>query len=237
MRKYSILFVLLWSISFLSVALDAEGDLHMKIMRTLKAGPPEVYSGYAFFTFQAPTPVRYVGIAFLHEQFRKVHLFQRNDKGVFFFAYPIPEGMTHLDYRLIIDGLWITDPLNPFTYQDSQGISISRFEFPKEQVSLRLRSPIIREEEQRIIFYFQAEPGKDIYLAGSFARWDPYLYRMEEIRPGLYTLSLRLLPGTYYYAFYKDGKRMLDPLNKEWRRSKDGQEASVLIVPSSSRIP
>ncbi|MCX7786363.1 MAG: glycogen-binding domain-containing protein [Spirochaetes bacterium] len=234
MRKYSILIALLATINILAIASDSEGDLHIKVMRTLKAVPPELYNGYAFFTFQPQTSVRYVGIAFLHEQFRRVHLFQRNDKGVLFFTYRIPEGMTHLDYRLVVDGLWITDPLNPNSYQDSQGISISRFEFLKEQVSITSRSPIIREEEQKVVFLFQAEPGKDIYLTGSFARWDPYLYRMEEVRPGLYTLSLRLLPGTHFYAFYKDGKRIRDPLNKEWRKSKEGQEASILIVPPRS---
>ncbi len=234
MRKYSLLIILLSIITALAAASDSEGDLHIKVMRTSKAAPPQIHNGHVFFTFQTKTPVRYVGIAFLHEQFRKVHLFQRNDKGVLFFAYPIPEGMTHLDYRLIVDGLWTTDPLNPYTYLDSQGISLSRFEFPKEQLMITSRSPIIREEEQQVVFVFQAEPGKDIYLTGSFARWDPYLYRMEEVRPGLYTLTLRLLPGTHYYAFYKDGKRIRDPLNKEWRRSKEGQEASVLIVPSRS---
>jgi hypothetical protein len=234
MRKYSLCFILLVSIPFFSTAGDMEGDLHIKVMRTLKAGPPEVYNGYAFFTFQTHTPVRYVGISFLHEQFRKVHLFQRNDKGVLFFAYPIQEGMTHLDYRLIVDGLWITDPLNPHTYQDSQGVSISRYEFPKEQIRVSLKSPLIRETEQQVVFYLHTEPGKDIYLSGSFCRWDPYLYRMKEIRPGFYTLSLRLLPGTYYYAFYKDGKRFRDPLNKEWRKNSNGQEASLLVVPPRS---
>ena len=168
MRKYSIFFILLVSIPFFSTAGDVERDLHIKVMRTLKAGPPEVYNGYAFFTFQIQTPVRYVGISFLHEQFRRVHLFQRNDKGVLFFAYPIHEGMTHLDYRLIVDGLWITDPLNPHTYQDTQGISISRFEFPKEQITVTLKSPFIREGEQQVVFYLHAETGKDIYLSGSF---------------------------------------------------------------------
>ncbi len=234
MAKYTKLLLLLLSIRVLSTAADLESDLHIKVMRTLKAEPPHVYNGYAFFTFQSQTPVRYVGIAFLHEEFRKVHMFQRNDKNVLFFAYPIQEGMSHLDYRLIVDGLWITDPLNPNAYQDLQGVFISRLEFPREDVNRSLRSPLVHPAEQRVVFYFKAEPGKDIYLTGSFARWDPYLYRMEEVRPGLYTLTLPLLPGTYYYAFYKDGKRTRDPLNKEWSKSKDGQEASILIVPPPS---
>jgi hypothetical protein len=210
-----------------------EEDLHIKIMRTTEPSAPHLYNGYIFFTYKPTKPVRYVGISFAHEQFREVHLFQRNDRGILFFSYPAPAGVGYVDYRLVIDGIWTFDPLNPTTYQDAQGISISRFEFPRTGKETKIQSPILHSAEGKIEFNFQTSPGKAVYVTGSFNRWDPFLYRMQEVRPGLYSLSIRLLPGNYTYAFYMDGKRFPDPLNGKKGWNPDGQEASLLYIPGS----
>ena len=65
---------------------------------------------------------RHVGIAFEHENFQSIHSFQRlyrsddsteTKKSILFYIMQIPEEMRELRYRLVINGLWSTDPLNP----------------------------------------------------------------------------------------------------------------------------
>ncbi|MDR1317399.1 MAG: hypothetical protein LBK13_11060 [Spirochaetales bacterium] len=202
---------------------------HVKIIETAEASAPEIMDDTVFFSCKPQGTVRYVGIAFAHEEFREIHLFERNEYGVLFLFFPIPEELHSLDYRLVIDGLWTTDPENPLKIRDAGGLTLSRFELPVSAVQSVARSPVIREDGQ-VEFNFEASPGMDIYLAGSFNGWDPYMYRLRETRPGLYSLSLRLLQGTYYYMFTVEGRKRLDPLNPNRGQDEDGYEISILFV-------
>ncbi|MDR1179697.1 MAG: hypothetical protein LBK44_04265 [Spirochaetales bacterium] len=202
---------------------------HVKIIETTEASAPEIMDDTVFFSCKPRGDVRYVGIAFAHEEFREIHIFERNEFGVLFIFYPIPEELHSLDYRLVIDGLWVTDPENPLKIRDAAGLSLSRFELPVSAAQPVARSPVIREDGQ-VEFNFEAPPGRDIYLAGSFNGWDPYMYRLRETRPGLYSLSLRLLQGTYYYMFTVEGRKRLDPLNPNRGQDEDGYEISILFV-------
>ncbi|MFQ3621451.1 MAG: hypothetical protein SNJ78_10980 [Spirochaetales bacterium] len=232
MRKVLLCILYIYTLTFgIPYLFAVEGELHSKIVLMQEATAPHVYAGNIFFSYKPTRPVRYVAVAFAHEDFRKQHIFQRNDKGVFFLAYPIPSGLTYVEYRYIIDGLWTIDPLNPLFSQDLQGITLSRFEFPPDSRLSSLKSPVIYPKEQRVVFTFTYEPGQTVYVTGSFSRWDPFLYPMQEVRPGVYTLSLRLLPGTYFYTFYTEGRRIIDPLNPEWRKSPEGHQASLFIMP------
>jgi 1,4-alpha-glucan branching enzyme len=113
--------------------------------------------------------------------------------------------------------------------RDSSGLSLSRYEFPESVAAVRLKSPI-PHKDGTVEFNLKAPPGRLIYLSGSFNGWDPYMYRLAEIRPGLYSLSLRLLPGTYYYIFRSDGKKHIDPLNPNRGHDTEGYEISVLYI-------
>jgi hypothetical protein len=203
---------------------------HIKIVETTEASAPEIIEDAIFFSCKPREAVRYVGIAFAHEEFREVHLFSRNEHGVLFYFYPFPEELRSLDYRLVIDGLWTVDPRNPLKIRGDAGLVFSRFELPAEARRPVLKSPLIRKDGQ-VEFAIETLPGREVHLSGSFNGWDPYMYRLSEVRPGLYSLVLRLLPGTYFYIFHAEGRKYLDPLNPNRGQDSEGYEISVLSVP------
>lgn len=211
-------------------AFEATTELHLKIMGTRDAAPPHLFEGSVFFTHKPIHPVRYVGIAFAHENFRDIHLFRRNEKGVLFFVYPVPEGLHSLDYRLVVDGLWTTDPTNPLRYRDAAGVSLSRFEVPPETPKAVIKSPVVNRRAGTVEFNLKAPAGKSIFLAGNWNGWDPFMHRFREVEPGLYTFSLRLLPGTYQYYFFSEGNRATDSLNPQRGVDAEGYEVSILRV-------
>ena len=85
-----------------------------------KPGAPVVTDDYIIFT--ADTRHRFVGIAFDFEDYKVIHPFQiltqkDDEENVsrkhMFYVYKRQHKFTELRYRLVFDGLWTTDPLNP----------------------------------------------------------------------------------------------------------------------------
>jgi len=213
-------------------AIDAYtyGELVETIAR---ADRPLITGKYIIFT--APGSVRHAGIAFEHENFQSIHSFQRlyrseddsdTKKSILFYIMQIPEQMKELRYRVVINGLWSTDPLNPdeiFDYSAGMSLSILKIPYQREYKTAV-------ENNGRIRFVYQGESGKRIYLAGTFNNWDPFMYILEEVMPGRYELYLPLPNGVWYYAYFKDGKQIPDTTNREHVYMADGRTASVIAV-------
>ncbi|UTC51375.1 glycogen-binding domain-containing protein [Treponema sp. OMZ 855] len=206
------------------------GELVETIART---DAPLITGKYIIFT--AAGSARHVGIAFEHENFQSIHSFQRlyrsddsteTKKSILFYIMQIPEEMRELHYRLVINGLWSTDPLNPdeiFDYSAGMSLSVLKIPYQKEY-----RTAV--ENNGRTRFVYQGESGKRIYLAGTFNNWDPFMYTLEEVMPGRYELYLPLPNGVWYYAYFKDGKQIPDTTNREHVYMADGRTASVISV-------
>ena len=246
MKKNTVLMLLVIVIIGSTGALDIESyQFADRLLQLKEPGAPEIIGDGVLFT--APSSYRRVGAAFAHEGFSRVYWFRnlrvmRNDisaeeyaqgsedlyrdSGILFHAYTPPEGMRELEYRLIIDGLWTTDPLNPLRRLDAaSGVYRSVVEFPAP----RNREPVIPPPpEGSAVFRFQGPPGERVTVAGSFNRWDPFMYEMRELRPGIYYLSLPLPPGTHYYVFYHQGKRLLDPGNSRKGYNPEGSPVSEI---------
>ncbi|MDR2742951.1 MAG: isoamylase [Treponema sp.] len=209
-------------------------------------GKPEIVDDGVLFT--APSGNRSIGIAFAHEGFAKIYWFQKimkirddpeaadpkkgnedlyRDSGILFHAYPLPKDRRELEYRLIIDGLWTVDPLNPLRRMDERsGI---------------YRSVVILPETPRIptafdgppgtlSFTYRAPPGETITVAGDFNGWDPFMYELRETAPEFYSLVLPLPPGTYHYVFHHRGQRFPDPNNTAKVYSSKGETVSEAVV-------
>ena len=180
---------------------------------------PQIYEDAVVFT--ASSSGRRVGISFAHEGFSKVHWFRQlmlpmpsadviaggrnaplfRDSGMLFHVETIPDGLSNLDYRMIIDGLWTVDPLNTHRVSGSGGLIHSRVSLPQ-----RPRPPSTFDAPAgHLNFAFTAPPGQIITVAGTFNNWDPFMYEMRETRPGSYSLLLALPPGTYQYVFFFRG--------------------------------
>ena len=212
------------------------------------SGPasPVIFEDSVIFT--APSSYRRVGISFAYEGFSKVYWMQklvlprdpidiandgkkRNlemyyDSGMLFHVQQVPDGIPDVDYRMIIEGLWTADPLNPVVVSGSGGILLSRVKIPARTRPV----PTVDSNSRTLHFSFMAPPGETITVGGSFNNWDPFMYEMKETRTGFYTLTLNLPPGTYQYVFYYRGEKYPDPNNNNRVYTKDGKTASQALL-------
>ncbi|MDR0599348.1 MAG: glycogen-binding domain-containing protein [Treponema sp.] len=212
-----------------------------------EAEKPHVIDDTVIFT--VPSTYRRVGIAFGHEGFGKVYWFRRlmvpnedagpwiknkppanqfRDSGMLFYVFTVPEDLSgELEYRLIVDGLWTRDPLNPQSRLDNtSGIVRSVVSLPPIK---RPDSPN-RGPAGALTFTYQAPPGELVTVAGSFNNWDPFMYELREVSPGRYSLSLPLPAGAYQYVFFHRGERRLDPNNPRRLYTRDGKPANEAAV-------
>jgi hypothetical protein len=209
-------------------------------------GKPEIYEDGVLFT--SPSSHRRVGIAFAHEGFSRVYWFQKllvpddpgeavqgkkqpapsyHDSGILFYACTIPGELIELEYRLVIDGLWTYDPLNPLSRTDpASGQLRSLVAVPKIN---RPPAPI-DVSPGTLTFTYLAPPGETVTVAGNFNGWDPFMYELPEISPGRYSLVLPLPPGVYQYVFFHRGERIPDPRNANRIYTREGHVASEVMV-------
>lgn len=215
--------------------------LSAKIIEQLSnVSAPFVKDGRMVFT--AEGKYRYAGIAFSHEGYRKIHTFERivhkdqngnvivdkdgREENFLFFVTEVPENTNSVEYRLIIEGLWTTDPMNPESTIDKKtGLKVSTLQVPYIDSSQR-----VGIENNRVNFVYQGEEGRNISLSGTFNNWDPFMYTLKETKPGFYEFSLPLPPGTYYYTYMDGGIRLEDKTNPDKVYTKDGRTASVIVV-------
>jgi hypothetical protein len=207
---------------------------------------PEIFENGVLFT--ASSAHRRVGISFAHEGYARVHWFRQLmiprdsadflvggrgtpridpniDTGIMFHIEPIPYNIRNMDYRLIIDGLWTTDHLNPHSVIGPSGIVESRVNLPE-----RPRTSIEAAQPGTFRFSFRAAPGEIITVGGSFNNWDPFMYELRETSPGLYTLTLPLSPGRFQYVFFHRGEQVTDPGNPVRLFTREGNTVSEAIV-------
>ena len=208
-------------------------------------GPPQIIDNMAVFT--ASSSLRRVGVAFADEGFARVHWFrplvasadplerirrgrrsgQYRDSGIAFHIREIPEGATQIEYRLVINGLWTTDPTNPNTRRDGiSGSTLSVLSIPpRPQVHHPLRG-----QPYGLHFVFRGPPGETVTVAGSFNNWDPFMYELREGPPGTFSIHIPLPAGRHQYAFFLRGERFPDPYNPVRVFLREGKVASEIVV-------
>ena len=236
-------------------AADIESYQFIDHLRAISVpGKPEIYEDSVLFT--APSSYQRVGISFAYEGYAKVYWFKRlmlpkdpaelaaagknrknidpnKDSGIMFYLQSIPENITNMDYRLIIDGLWTVDPLNPQTISGPSGIVASRVSLPAKSNTAPGTTP-----PGSYRFSYRAPPGESITVGGSFNNWDPFMYELRETSPGFYTLTLPLPPGSFQYVFFHRGEQIPDPANPKKLYTRDGRivsEAAVAPLSGGSR--
>nr|AXS01310.1 hypothetical protein [uncultured bacterium] len=232
-----------------SHAIDVESlDSPLLIDRLLtytEPGAPEVFEDMVIFT--ASSGLRRVGVAFADEGFAKVHWFRQlmiardiqesvgnpknfnpyKDSGITFHVYQVPEGVTEVAYRMVINGLWTTDPVNPDTrYDGKTGLSWSVISIPAREI---VHNPL-KGPPGSLSFVFKGPPGETVSVAGDFNGWDPFMYELREGPAGNYSINIPLPPGTYQYVFFHRGQRYLDPYNGKRVYTKDGRTASEIMI-------
>jgi hypothetical protein len=246
MRTFLAGFLML--IAGFSHAVDIESvnsyQIHDRLLGFSGPGAPEILDNMIIFT--ASSSLRRVGIAFADEGFGKVHWFRQlivprdpldisekekhpnlyKDSGIVFYVHQIPEGVSEIEYRLIVNGLWTSDPSNPNSRRDNSGLFRSVISLPHKETNLYpLNGP-----PGSLNFSFKGPPGETVTVAGSFNGWDPFMYELAEGPAGSYTINIPLPPGKYQYVFFHRGQRCLDPYNTNRIYAKDGKAASEIVI-------
>jgi hypothetical protein len=205
--------------------------LHVELASLSQARPPFVHEEN--LVLSAKGPWRSVGASFEFEHFTQVHAFQRNAQGVFLLVLPIPlETRAPLAYRLILDGVWTSDPANPLRApaRGSVGAELSLAEVPFLSSERPGIWKILQDDGRTVRFRWRGPSGEFVTVAGDFNNWDPFLNELEETAPGLYELSLRLAPGAHFYTFVNRGRVFTDPLNPSVVATMEGKMVSTIVT-------
>ena len=212
-------------------------------------GPSAPFEKNGCIVFSAELGPRYVGIAFDFENYQIIHPFMRkstfDENGdhvntwYFYILEDVPE-TSKIYYRMIVDGLWTTDKLNPNQYYDTQtGIHLSELTVHKRKaLATRINSSDNNglqtagssQLDGATHFVYRGKSGQKVRLAGTFTKWDSWIYELRETSAGLYELDLPLPAGTYYYVYYIGTERFPDATNHERAWTDDGRPISKLVV-------
>jgi len=248
--RFFVLFLIITSFPWVS-AEASEWETYELVSRLLtirEPSAPVIHENSVIFT--ADSSLQRVGIAFAHENFANTYWFRQllvsqdrqnpvilpgerfpsnhRDSGIQFFIYEIPGHLRELEYRMVVNGLWTTDPLNSqFRRDPVSGLSFSVLRLPFRQ---SIPNPLNGLPEG-LSFTFRAPPGEIVTVAGNFNSWDPFMYELKEGPAGIYSLTIPLPPGLYQYVFFHRGERFTDPYNPRRIYSRDGRSASEIVVP------
>jgi hypothetical protein len=125
---------------------------------------------------------------------------------------PYVLGPGNYEYKYIVDGIWITDPDNPFTRGQGDFINSLRAFKPNHVFELSSRAD-----------------AKTVIVTGSFNGWNTGEYRMV-LKDGKWVFPIYLIPGRYTYKFIVDGEWITDPDNPLWEENEFGTGNSVLWI-------
>ena len=252
MKRIRIFVIFLIITSFSPLAAETSNwetyEIIDKLLNLSGPGTPEIHGNFVIFT--AESSLRRVGISFAHENFARVYWYRQLlipresidmivpkgetppdpliDSGIQFHVYEVPSHVMELEYRLIINGLWTTDPINPESRRDPvSSLSMSILRLPPRPV----RPHPLNGQPEGLSFTYRGPPGETITVAGNFNGWDPFMYELREGPRGTYTLTIPLPSGTYQYVFFHRGRRFTDPFNPVRIYGRDGSAASEVVIP------
>ena len=237
MKKRALLFfVAIFSASLF--AFENISDTYMfnnTVLEIEKVSKPYEKGDYIVFTHD--NSARSVGIAFDFENYKIIHQFKIRKivdmnfvekDAVLFYLLEKPRGVKNISYRLIVDGLWTSDPANENSFYDENlGIVVSHLAMKEIEKQKTQSSTAV---QKTVHFLYRGNSGEHIYVTGSFAHWDPWIYEMKETSYGVYELDIALPEGTHYYLFYNGLNSFPDSTNRERAYSTDGKLASVIRV-------
>ncbi|MFW5745863.1 MAG: hypothetical protein ACOC2D_21500 [Spirochaetota bacterium] len=198
-----------------------------------RASAPRFLGDHLLFTYtfgpdRHDGRVHSVEVAFAHEDFSRLYTFERNANDVYVLLYEVPPELEEVRYRLVVDGIWTTDPRNPDRVVDRWGVALSRTAVPRVERALT-RAPVTHPDGT-VEFVVTAPPGSSVSVVGSFNGWDPYMTPLREVEPGRFSRRLRLGSGEHLYYYVVDGLRLPDPKNDRRRWHTSGLVVSVVSL-------
>ena len=227
MKKKILLPLLLLLVTNIDLYANENLPLHLKIMSTNETVDPQIWNNTIFLTASSEKNPRFVGVAFDYESYSRIHPFEINENGIYVYTADAPE-QEEIQYRIIIDGLWMADPLGKNNYKDQYGIIISRLKVDRPSF-IKVKGPVSNRSGVTN-FSIRTRPDSTVSIVGTFNGWDPYMTPMSESATGVYTTDLRLKKGDYYYYFIIDGEKAMDPMNFARAMNSEGEEVSRIMI-------
>ena len=83
--------------------------------------------------------------------------------------------------------------------------------------------------KKRVRFEIKADPGSEVFVAGTFNGWDPRKHKLT-LKGGVYSTSVLLSKGRYEYKFIINDVWCVDPECPEWAPNEHGSLNSVVTV-------
>lgn len=83
--------------------------------------------------------------------------------------------------------------------------------------------------KKRVAFEIKAEPGSEVFVAGSFNGWNPTKNRLT-FKDGVYRTTILLPKGRHEYKFVINEVWCVDPECPEWAPNGLGSLNSVVNV-------
>ena len=94
-----------------------------------------------------------------------------------------------------------------------------------------LEKKAVGESKKKVRFEVSAEPGSQVYVAGTFNNWDPAKNPLKDNPDsGHYKAIISLPAGTHEYKFIVNGTWFSDPKCPDWIPDGCGSLNSVLHV-------
>lgn len=99
------------------------------------------------------------------------------------------------------------------------------------EVKTSKASAAVSGSKKRVVFELNAEPGIEVFVAGTFNDWDPYQKPLvDKNSDGNYRCTMMLTAGIYEYKFYVNNTWCVDPANPNFNQNDLGTLNSVLMV-------
>ena len=158
-------------------------------------------------------------------------LFEKKTNNIWIYTWDKRmDGGKHL-YKLMIDGIWIEDPLNTNFIIDQSGQKVSCFTLEKDFIPFKKFPLLLKENEY--VFRYYSDSAHSVMLVGDFNHWNPYSNPMKYAGAGWYEIRMKMTPGYHTYCYVVDGEWIPDPGNLVQYADQTGNIVNVLKVPGA----
>jgi len=131
-------------------------------------------------------------------------------------------------YKLVIDDVFVYDPLNQLTKPDGKGGFYSILKLDND-FEVLVNNPK-KVSNNYYEFVYKDLKASKVILVGSFNNWNPYQYEMGRNKGGIWKITIYLPKGIYYYYFIVDDEITSDPLNYNTAHDKFGNTINFFEV-------
>ncbi len=153
---------------------------------------------------------------------------QRSDNGVWYFFLEGERAQKKIEYKLNVDGIWITDPKNRNRMDDCSGSYISFVHFQKDREGKQISYRLV--DNRTVEFRIYNPQAKLISLVGDFNHWNPENDLLQKGTDGIWRLRKRLPAGTFRYRYIIDGEWSADLYNSRSASDSSGEICSFITL-------